>query len=279
MKDIFDFSPALNSYFRIQHLAIKAGYDTPDHFVCPKGLRPWSRFFCLQSGVVHFETSDGKHLTVSEGDILYLPHNVSYVSGWTKSENGWYYSIEFILSSETESIITFSDNMQIISRGDDPSYAQIVQDMYTSWSNGVPGYWMHRCEQFLHFLQLLIRKHEHTSLDKSLIPIREGISYLENNYISDVTTAQLAKICRISESSFRRLFHHYSKFSPISYRNWLRMKHARELLETGLYSVSEAAAIVNITDLFYFNKMFKRYFGTAPSNVLPMETKKHNKRR
>ena len=103
---------------------------------------------------------------------------------------------------------------------------------------------------------------------KFLYAIYEGISYLEKNYTKEITTEQLAVLCNMSESNFRRLFHRYSTLSPITYRNFLRMKHAREMLETGLYTVSEAAAIVNITDPFYFNKMFKKYFGTAPSNVI-----------
>ena len=120
----------------------------------------------------------------------------------------------------------------------------------------------------MHFLQMLIEKNKHNTFDHSLDKIYEGISYLENNYTKEITTEQLAALCNMSESNFRRLFHRYSTLSPITYRNFLRMKHAREMLETGLYTVSEAAAIVNITDPFYFNKMFKKYFGTAPSNVI-----------
>lgn len=269
MQNPIDFSPVLNGYFNIRHLVVKAGYDTPDHFICTSGLRPWSRFFCLQSGEVRFETSDGRNFLVSAGDILYLPHNVTYTSGWTQSENGWYYSIEFILSSDTEPVINFSEDLQLICRNSDAVFIQIVRDMYTAWNNGVPGYWMRCCELFLHFLQLLIEKNEHNTFHTSLDTIREGISYLENNYTKEITTEQLAALCNMSESNFRRLFHRYSALSPIAYRNLLRMKHARELLETGLYTVSEAASIVNITDPFYFNKMFRQCFGTAPRNVIP----------
>lgn len=269
MTNNIDFSPVLNNQFSIQHLVIRAGYDTPPNFICPKNLRPWSRFFYLQSGEVEFETSDGRKILVSAGEILYLPHNVSYVSHWTKSDCGWYYSIEFILNSKANSIITFSDNIQIVSKTNFETYKQTVQEMYNVWNNGAPGHWMRCCELFFSFLQLLIKKNESTNLDNSLAPIRKGIDYLENNYTKDITTKQLADLCNMSESNFRRLFHNYSELSPISYRNWLRMKHAKELLKTGLYSVSEAATIVNIDDPFYFNKMFKHYFNTAPSNILP----------
>lgn len=269
MQKPIDFSPVLNSKFHISHLVIKAGYDTPEHFVCTSGIRPWSRFFCLQSGEARFETCDGRTFLVSAGDILYLPHDVTYTSSWTQKENGWYYSIEFILSSEHESVINFSNDLQIICRNADNAFVKIVRDMHAAWNNGAPGYWMRCYELFMHFLQLLVEINKHNTFDHSLETIYEGISYLENNYTKDITTEQLADLCNMSESNFRRLFHRYSTLSPITYRNFLRMKHARELLETGLYTVSESASMVNITDPFYFNKMFKKYFGTSPRNVIP----------
>ncbi len=269
MHDQPDLSSLLNARFAIQHLVIRTGYDTPDHFICPKGLRPWSRFFCLQNGTVVFHTDDGRDFTVFPGDILYLPHNITYTSGWIEKENGWYYSIEFILTSAKSPALVFSEAPLVVSRGADPEYSHMIREMYTAWNGGAAGYWMRCCELFLRFMQMTAGRIGCYGHNDSCGLIREGILFLESNYTKDVTTSQLAGICSMSESNFRKLFRKYSELSPIAYRNLLRMKRAKELLETGLYTVNEAAAIVNVSDPFYFNKMFRRHFGIPPSGVIP----------
>ena len=60
----------------------------------------------------------------------------------------------------------------------------------------------------------------------------------------------------------------YNGISPLKYKNKLKMKHAKELLKSGLYTVSEVAEIVNCTDISHLNKLYKAEFGTTPSNDL-----------
>lgn len=75
-------------------------------------------------------------------------------------------------------------------------------------------------------------------------------------------------MCNISESTFRRLFREYKKMSPVTYKNYLRIRRARELLLTGEYNVTEAAEAVNLSDLCYFCKLFKRFLGCRPKELL-----------
>ena len=92
--------------------------------------------------------------------------------------------------------------------------------------------------------------------------------YLENHYLEDITTKKLADMCNTSESSFRRYFKKEKNMSPITYRNHLRIKKAYELIMSGEYNVSEVAAIVNIPDICYFNKLFKRTYNISPGSLL-----------
>jgi two-component system response regulator YesN len=52
--------------------------------------------------------------------------------------------------------------------------------------------------------------------------------------------------------------------SPIQYKNHLTMKKAAELLKTGMFTASEAASEVGITDVCYFNRMFKKFYNVSP---------------
>ena len=56
--------------------------------------------------------------------------------------------------------------------------------------------------------------------------------------------------------------------SPIEYKNMLKIKKAAELLKTGGFSVTETAKEVNIEDIYYFSKMFKKYMGITAQNFI-----------
>lgn len=78
---------------------------------------------------------------------------------------------------------------------------------------------------------------------------------------------ELAKMCYTSPSTFRRKFKKATGMSPIEYKNKLKIIKASELLKTGEYSVKEAAKEVNIEDIYYFSKMFKKHMNTTPSSL------------
>ena len=50
----------------------------------------------------------------------------------------------------------------------------------------------------------------------------------------------------------------------------LRMNHAKDMLESGVYTVTEVSDIMNCTDLSHFNRLYSSVFGINPS-----ESKKH----
>ena len=56
--------------------------------------------------------------------------------------------------------------------------------------------------------------------------------------------------------------------SPVTYKNYLRIKKAKELIESGEYNVTEAAIAVNIPDICYFHKLFKKFYDAAPGKFL-----------
>ena len=67
----------------------------------------------------------------------------------------------------------------------------------------------------------------------------------------------------------RKLFKKEVGVSPLEYMTTLRMKSAETLLTamwTNEYSVSEIAQMCGFEDALYFSRVFKKYYGCAPSN-------------
>ena len=78
----------------------------------------------------------------------------------------------------------------------------------------------------------------------------------------------------------RKLFKKEVGVSPLEYMTALRMKNAETLLTamwTNEYSITEIAQMCGFEDALYFSRVFKKYYGCAPSNFSRKREKIHQK--
>lgn len=95
--------------------------------------------------------------------------------------------------------------------------------------------------------------------------IIEIINFVEENYTQKITLKMLAAKFGINESYLSRMFKNQTGKNLIYYVNEKKMRKARELLSNPTIMVKEAAYAVGYEDQFYFNKLFKRFFGISPT--------------
>ncbi len=96
---------------------------------------------------------------------------------------------------------------------------------------------------------------------KELIP---AIKYIETHYKKDIRIGDLAKLCSISETHFRRLFKEYMYLTPKEYINYIRIHRACELLKVKDAAIMEIAGNVGFDTVSTFNRNFKKYVGITP---------------
>lgn len=97
--------------------------------------------------------------------------------------------------------------------------------------------------------------------------IRKGIELLEGDH--DVSIAEIAAACGVSECYFRRLFREYSGESPVEFRQKRRIERAKQLLLSDEhYTVGEVAAELGFLDIYHFSKTFKKICGVSPNRFL-----------
>lgn len=104
--------------------------------------------------------------------------------------------------------------------------------------------------------------------------IEPAIDYIHSNYYKEsISVEHLADICKISAVHLRNVFIKNFAVSPIKYINNLKMTRAKELLTSGMYTVSETCFLSGYNDESYFCREFKKHF-----NISPSEYKKTSKR-
>lgn len=96
------------------------------------------------------------------------------------------------------------------------------------------------------------------------VTIREIV---ETHLFSNLTVEELADLCYMSLSSFKREFQTIYNESPAAYLRAKRMEKARELLLFSGQNVSEIAFRVGYQDITHFSRTYRNHFGFAPSET------------
>lgn len=101
---------------------------------------------------------------------------------------------------------------------------------------------------------------------RTLDKMKQIIKYIECNYMKKVTIADISKEIGLSQSHFMKYFKNTMGTSFIDYLNEYRLTMASRLLFTSDSSILDIASEVGFDNLSYFNRLFKKRFGTTPSN-------------
>lgn len=240
--------------------------QTPDKYTCVNNAKRFSRFFYVLNGTIYFNKGTKDELCAPSGSIVYLPNNITYKSEWPAGDIGEYISINFQLDGM---YVGLPNKICIAAVDKNGYYLEMFKNIYDIWIKGSIGYKLEVLSQIYNIMYSLENDSVRRRAKAEHHTIYKGILFLENNYLEDISVSKLAEMCNTSESNFRRLFKKYKKMSPVTYKNYLKIKKARDLLRSGEYSVAEAADAVNISDICYFYKLFSGFMKATPKSFIP----------
>ncbi len=227
-----------------------------DRFIHKNGVfeikaRPFAALSFRMSGEGRFEIGD-KSLVTKEGDVLFVPANLSYKVEYSFSESIVVH-LERCNYFEAENISV--ENVSSVK----PRYQHLLE----SW-NG--GYSVNKAKSIIYDI------FESISDDKKIFSEDDSfakcVEYIESHFC-DVKFS-VEDVCReefISPSSLQRKFHRYFEMSPKQYLTKLRMNKALELLMSNKLSVRETALACGFADEKYFSRAFKNKYGYPPSRL------------
>ncbi|MBR1969773.1 MAG: AraC family transcriptional regulator [Clostridia bacterium] len=96
--------------------------------------------------------------------------------------------------------------------------------------------------------------------------VKKIISYINVNYMKDISISQIASEFNTSRTYLSRIFKERLGISIKQYIIEKRLYASKGLLKEG-YSVYQTSKLVGYSDQFIFSKAFKKHFGYAPSKL------------
>ena len=95
---------------------------------------------------------------------------------------------------------------------------------------------------------------------------------LAGNIKEKVRHGELARALGVSGRHFRRLFQRAAGKSLQEFVRFVRTKHAKKLLQSGAYTVKQAADAAGFSDNCYLNRCTHAYYGVSPGALIPRRT-------
>ena len=96
--------------------------------------------------------------------------------------------------------------------------------------------------------------------------IKKAIRYIQDNYDKNISISDIAEEAGLSKYYFCRIFKEITGYTTVRFINMLRCSNAKKLLQSGKYSVEEAALICGFDNQSYFSKTYKKLIGCLPSS-------------
>lgn len=94
--------------------------------------------------------------------------------------------------------------------------------------------------------------------------ISPALDYISEFPDRQIRIEELAQMCHISETHFRRSFSECMNMTPVEYINWVRIKTACDELKKTNDSIGDIAVRTGFTTLSTFNRNFKKVMGISP---------------
>lgn len=108
---------------------------------------------------------------------------------------------------------------------------------------------------------------EHTHHASSNTIISPALDYINREPDHPFKIEELARMCHISETHFRRVFSEYMKMSPVKYINQVRIRRACDELKRTSDSINAIAARTGFSSLSTFNRNFRQITGYTPQQL------------
>lgn len=208
----------------------------------------------------------GETVHVKKGSLLYLPQGALYTVQFHQCSDAALHSqlIEFELLDENNEPFVVSPAIRVLELSEPYDLTSVFNDVVTLYNRPIRPYGLIKSKCFSFLNELCRGFREERMYSKKYMPIAKGIAYLEQTNSYELSVAEIASMCHVSETYFRRLFEQYSGVSPQQYKNNNQLCRAKTLILNGELTFKEIAGLLGFSDTSYFSRWFKKNTGSTP---------------
>lgn len=189
---------------------------------------------------------------------MFIPKGASYE--WKCTKKGRVTIVEFDTDYKSEEIFVFPE-------ANSDKLKSLMKKISSAEVQSNPLRHMIECKIIYEMLITLLstdNRHKAYTPAKKIAKIQPAVDYLSEHYYEDISNDFLAGLTSVSTVYFRKIFTSAFGISPIHYLHEVRIKKAKEMLESDYGTLADVAVSVGYPNVFHFSKMFKKITGIPP---------------
>ena len=208
----------------------------------------------------HYTHFNGKILHITSGCVYFLP----------KSDSAYYF-VERVTHGDCIDIF-FDTDIPLFNEAfavnvtSNKKFFPLFERFLNTWISKKDGYY-YKCMGIFYEILSELQKVSSGYLPETKYKLIEpGVDYIHAHFLDkEIKYTALSDLCDISYSYFKRLFITRFGLSPVQHVTKLKTDRAKELLSTGLYSISDISQLCGYDNVYYFSRVFKEETGLSPS--------------
>ncbi len=226
-------------------------------------------FMYVQCQKIEFTEKNGNSLTAIEGDLVYIPKYAEYeVTFFGEVGKVADLLVNFDIYDTEGNEFCLSDDITLLFSATPKNISDRMRTI-GEYSINMDSPYLPVTEVFHALLARIIFFY---STEKQEDPkkkaVAKAVSYIDNHLNENTAVTDLAKMCLMSETAFRKLFRETTGLSPAKYKMQKKIQKAQSILQNSPeVSVSEVSYMLGFCDVAYFYKVFSDITGTTPNKL------------
>ena len=231
----------------------------------PFGREDWLLFYVAKESETFYID---KEVTAEAGSFILFAPGEKQHHVYNGSKTAEFYYIHFQCDSLPEGLDLKTSH--VYSLDSHPQTVPIFEEIIEETLSKKPCYESLCISRLLCLLYLIQREVTETSIthSKEWHSVARVIQHMNRYCDKDLKLSDYASMCHMSKFHFLRVFKEVTGATPLEYRNRIRIDHAKELLKSSSYTVSEISRSLGYSSLAYFSAAFKKETGLSPTEYL-----------
>lgn len=226
--------------------------------------------FTAEGSKLLFTDGEEPLFSVHSGAIFFISHGCRY-STRTVTEGdaqGHTFCIKFHLADENGEELSIRERYLFWDCADSKRIAGLFRRIIKDYLELNVNRAKVKSTAYEIFNDLLLLSQRPTDQLDEFQDILPAVRYISEHYNRNTSVDELARMCAMSNSYFRKRFSAYSGKGYTDYRNRLRIQKANELLCDSMWSIGAIAQALGFYDTSHFYKIYKQYTGSLPDRTL-----------
>ncbi len=211
------------------------------------GKNKHSLVFIENGEMNYYFTENRKNIKLTKGSVLFIPQYTPYIATYTQDN-----TITKVFAFEMNSTTLPLDlNSPVYKK------ATVFLDVCKSISHQNANSTVFLASKIYELLYIMEK--ENIVIPDKYKKIIPALDEIQKFYFKNKKISYYSDMCYMSESNFRKLFKEYTEKSPIEYRNLIRISEAKKMINSGEYSIQEAAYLTGFNNMSFFYELYNKF--------------------